>query len=64
MSDETYQIQYLGNTPYLVYQTGDMDDCVVIELTDAQQQAVEEFESREWQERVNFCKSLICTGNQ
>ena len=64
MSEETYQIQWLGHQPYLVYQTPEFDDCIVVELTDAQVKAVEEFESRQYVEASNFAKSLLTSSNQ
>ena len=64
MSNETYKIQWLGNCPYLVYQTDEFDDCIVIELTQAQQMAVEEFESKQWTEAKEFAKSLLNSTNQ
>jgi|TARA_R110000744_G_scaffold240866_1_gene358235 hypothetical protein len=64
MSDEMYMIQWLGNSPYLVYQTSEFDDCIVVELTQAQQMAVEEFESRQGVEAKAFAKSLLTSSNQ
>lgn len=65
MTDEIYEIQWLGHEPYLVYQNfNESDDCIVIHLTDAQKQAVEEFESRQLLEKRNFCEQLTLEGNQ
>jgi len=65
MSEETHKIQWLGNQAYLVYQNlNESDACIVFQLTDAQQLAVEEFESRQWTEKRNFAEKLMLECNQ
>ena len=64
MSEEKYEIQWLGHQPYLVYQTREFDDCIIVELTDAQVEAVKEFESRQYVGASNFAKSLLTANNQ
>ena len=64
MSEEIYKIQWLGHQPYLVYQMSEFDDCIVVELTDAQAKSVEEFESRQYVEAADFAKSLLTSSNQ
>lgn len=65
MSEEIYEIQWLGHQPYLVYQNlNESDDCIIVELTEAQKQSVEEFEARQRIEKRNFAESLLRVCNQ
>jgi hypothetical protein len=64
MSNEMYEIQWLANTPYLVYKSDEFDGCIVLELTDSQKMAVEEFQSKQWVEAKEFAKSLLNSTSQ
>jgi hypothetical protein len=59
MSEEQYEIQWLGFTPYLVYRTSQDDDFVVIELNEKQQQEVDYFQTIQYEESKNFAKEML-----
>jgi hypothetical protein len=57
MSDETYDFQFLGWDYYVTYQK-DCDQPVYIKLSESQQQAYEEMESKHWQEKRKLAEKF------
>ena len=59
MSEEQYEIQWLGFTPYLVYRFSGDSDFVVIELDEKQQEQVDYFQTMQHIESTAFAKNML-----
>ena len=64
MINETYEIQWLANCPYLVNKSEEFDGCIVINLTDVQKLAAEDFQSKQAMEAKEFAESLLNLTNK